>query len=117
MVMRRGSGSGGCLVWIAIIAAAIVFGWPAAKVYIRAYEYEDALRQTLLHAKADNDEGLQSRMRASADSIGGLPDAAYDVIVDRREGMIRLIASYTDTIKFPVAPKPVTHRFRVERPE
>ena len=30
MVMRRGSGSGGCLVWIAIIAAAIVFGWAFA---------------------------------------------------------------------------------------
>ncbi len=117
MVMRRGSGSGGCLVWIALIAAAIVFGWPAAKVYLRAYEYEDALRQTLLHAKADTDEGLQSRMRASADSIGGLPDAAYDIAVDRREGMIRLIASYTDTIKFPISPRPVTHRFSVERQE
>lgn len=117
MVMRRGSGSGGCLVWIALIAAAVVFGWPAAKVYLRAYEYEDALRQTLLHAKADTDDGLQSRMRASADSIGGLPDAAYDITVDRREGMIRLIAAYTDTIKFPIAPRPVTHRFSVERQE
>ena len=117
MVMRRGSGSGGCLVWIALVAAAVVFGWPAAKVYLRAYEYEDALRQTLLHGKADNDEGLQSRMRASADSIGGLPDAAYEINVDRREGMIRLSATYTDTIKFPMSPKPITHRFNVERPE
>jgi hypothetical protein len=117
MVMRRGSGSGGCLIWIALIAAAVVFGWPAAKVYLRAYEYEDALRQTLLHAKADTDDGMKTRMRASADSIGGLPDAAYDITVDRREGMIRLIASYTDTIKFPISPKPVTHRFSVERQE
>jgi hypothetical protein len=117
MVNRRGSGSGGCLLWVAIGAAAIVFGWPAAKVYIRAYEYEDALRLTLLYAKADTDDGLQSRMRASADSIGGLPDAAYDVRVDRRDGMIRLIAQYTDTMKFPIAPRPVTHRFSVERPE
>lgn len=117
MVTRRGSGAGGCLVWIALIAAAVVFGWPAVKVYLRAYEYEDALRQTLLHGKVDNDEGLQSRMRASADSIGGLPDAAYDIAVDRRDGMIRLSASYTDTIKFPIAPRSITHRFRVERPE
>lgn len=117
MVMRRGGGSGGCLIWIAIIAGAFVFGWPAAKVYLRAYEYEDALRQTLLHAKADTDEGLKSRMRFSADSIGGLPDQAYDVTVDRREGMIRLIAAYTDTIKFPIKPRPVRHRFSVERQE
>jgi len=102
---------------IAFVAAAIVFGWPAARVYIRAYEYEDAMRQTLLHAKADNDEGLQTRMRASADSIGELPDAAYDIRVDRRDGVIRLSATYTDTIKFPVAPRPVTHRFSVERME
>ncbi len=117
MVMRRGAGSGGCLMGIASIAAAVVFGWPAAKVYMRAYEYEDAMRQTLLHAKADTDEGLQTRMRASADSIGELPDAAYDISVDRRDGMIRLSATYTDTIKFPVAPRPVTHRFSVERME
>ena len=117
MVMRRGSGSGGCLIWIAVAAAALVFGWPAAKVYIRAYEYEDALRQTLLHAKGDDDEGLRARMRASADSIGELPDDAYDVKVDRREGSIRLSATYTDTIKFPMQPRPVTHRFSVERAE
>jgi hypothetical protein len=46
-----------------------------------------------------------------------LPDAAYDIRVDRRDGMIRLSASYTDTIKFPVSPRPVTHRFSVERME
>ncbi len=117
MVMRRGSGSGGCLMGVALIAAAVVFGWPAAKVYIRAYEYEDAMRQTLLHSKGDNDDGLRNRMRAAADSIGQLPDAAYEIDVDRREGMIRLRAAYTDTIKFPIKPKPVTHRFEVERPE
>ncbi|MCC7055480.1 MAG: hypothetical protein IT355_19570 [Gemmatimonadaceae bacterium] len=117
MVMRRGSGSGGCLVWVAILAAAVVFGWPAARVYIRVYEYEDALRQTLLHAKADDDEGLRARMRAAADSIGELPDDAYDVTVERREGVIRLRATYTDTIRFPVRPRAVTHRFSVERAE
>ena len=117
MVMRRGSGSGGCLFWIAAAAAALVFGWPAARVYIRAYEYEDALRQTLLYSKGDDDEGLRARMRASADSIGELPDDAYDVQVDRRGGTIRLSATYTDTIRFPVKPRPVTHRFSVERAE
>jgi hypothetical protein len=117
MVVRRGSGSGGCLMMIALSAAAVVFGWPAAKVYLRAYEYEDAMRQTLLHSKSDNDDGLRSRMKFAADSIGGLPDDAYDVQVDRRDGFIRLTAQYTDTMKFPVAPRPVTHRFSVERSE
>jgi len=117
MVMRRGSGSGGCLTFIALVAAAIVFGWPAAKVYVRAYEYEDAMRQVLLYSKGENDEGLQSRMRASADSIGDLPDDAYDIRVMRTDGMLRLSASYTDTIRFPISPRPVTHRFIVERPE
>jgi hypothetical protein len=117
MVMRRGSGSGGCLMGVALIAAAVVFGWPAAKVYVRAYLFEDAMRQTLLHAKGDNDDGLRNRLRAAADSIGQLPDAAYEIDVDRGDGMIRLRVTYTDTIKFPIKPKPVTHRFDVERPE
>ncbi len=117
MVSRRGSGSGGCLVGVALIAASVLFGWPAVKVYVRAYEYEDAMRQTLLHSKASDDGAMRARMRASADSIGDLPDAAYEIEVDRREGMIRLIAAYTDTIKFPLRPTPVTHRFNVERVE
>ena len=117
MVMRRGSGSGGCLMGIAVVAAAVVFGWPAAKVYLRAYEYEDAMRQVLLHAKADTDEGLQTRLRAAADSIGELPDGAYDVAVVRSDGKVRLSATYTDTIRFPIIPRPVTHRFSVERAE
>ena len=117
MVSRRGAGSVGCLMLVALIAAAVVFGWPTAKVYIRAYEYEDAMRQTLLHSKGADDEAMRTRMRASADSIGGLPDAAYDIEVDRREGMIVLRAIYTDTIRFPLFPRPVTHRFNVERKE
>ena len=117
MVMRRGSGSGGCLTFIVLAAVVVVFGWPAAQVYLRAYEYEDAMRQVLVYSTGKNDEGLQSRMRASADSIGDLPDDAYDVRVTRSDGMIRLSASYTDTIRFPIAPRPVTHRFSVERPE
>jgi len=117
MVMRRGSGSGGCLAFIALATVVVVFGWPAAKVYLRAYEYEDAMRQVLLYSAGKNDEGLQSRMRASADSIGDLPDDAYDIRVTRSDGLIRLSASYTDTIRFPIAPRPVTHRFSVERPE
>jgi hypothetical protein len=117
MVMRRGSGSGGCLLGIALIAAAIVFGWPAAMVYIRAYEYEDAMRQTLLHARGDDDDGLRNRIRAAADSIGQLPDAAYDIDVERSDGVVRLRATYTDTIRFPIRPMAATHRFVVERPE
>ena len=115
MVMRRGSGSGGCLTLIALAAAVIAFGVPAAKVYLRAYEY--AMRQVILYSKGEGDEGMQSRMRASADSIGELPDGAYDINVLRRDGMIRLSATYTDTIMFPIVPRPVTHRFSVERPE
>ena len=117
MVMRRGSGSFGCLMWIALAAAAVVFGWPATKVYVRAYEYEDAMRQTLLHAKSDDDAALQVRMRASADSIGDLPDAAYDITIDRRDGRISMQAQYTDTMAFPIFPRAAVHKFMVERAE
>ncbi|HYW50054.1 MAG TPA: hypothetical protein VE861_05575 [Gemmatimonadaceae bacterium] len=117
MVSRRGSGSGGCLLWLVLLGVGLVYGVPAARVYIRAYEYEDAMRQTLVHAKVDDDEAVRNRMRASADSIGNLPDAAYDVEILRQPGTIGLSAVYTDTIRFPLIPRPVTHRFSVERKE
>jgi hypothetical protein len=114
---RRGAGSGGCLFMVALFAAAVVYGWPTAKVYLRAYEYEDAMRTVLVFGKQDTDDGLKARVRAAADSIGGLPDDAYDITVDRYNGMIRLRAEYTDTIKVPLIPRAVTHRFTVERAE
>jgi hypothetical protein len=73
------------------------------------------MRLTLLYAKGADDEAIRTRMRASADSIGGLPDEAYDIAVERYEGVIVLKAVYTDTIKIPIRPKAVTHRFEVER--
>ena len=117
MVTRRGTSSGGCLMWLVFLAFVIRFGWPAVGVYVRAYEYEDAMRQTLLHAKADDDDAVRTRMRASADSIGNLPDEAYNVSIVRQSGSISLSATYTDTIRFPLMPRPVTHRFKVERAE
>lgn len=117
MVIRRGMSNLGCLMGILLLAAFIVVGLPVGKVYMRAYEYEDAMRQTLLHGKTDDDDGLRASMRASADSIGDLPEEAYDVDVTRENGMIGLRAAYTDTIRIPVMPRAVTHRFDVERPE
>lgn len=117
MVIRRGTSSGGCLLWLVFLAVAVAFGWPAVGVYVRAYEYEDAMRQTLLHARVDDDEAVRTRMRASADSIGNLPDEAYDVSIVRQPGSIGLSAAYTDTIRFPLMPRAVTHRFNVERAE
>ena len=117
MVTRRGSGSGGCLLSIVVLAVVFFVGWPAVQVYVRAYEYEDALRQTLLYSNGQPDANLRERMRAAADSIGGLPDEAYDITVERQTDFVRLSAQYTDTIRFPMRPREVTHSFSVERKE
>lgn len=117
MVNRRGSGVGGCLTMLAGLGFLVWLGMPAIQSYVRAFQYDDAIRQAIQHAPTDNDEGIRARIGASADSIGGLPDDAYNVQVDRINGRIRISAEYTDTIaiRFGLWKKAVTRRFQTDR--
>jgi hypothetical protein len=117
MVNRRGSGVGGCLTLLAVLGALIWLGMPALMSYKRKFEYDDAIRRAIQYAPTDNDEGIRSRIGASADSIGGLPDEAYEVQIDRVNGRIRITAEYTETLtlRFGLWKKEITHRFETDR--
>jgi hypothetical protein len=117
MVIRRGGAVGGCLTMIGSVAFIAWLGMPAIRSYARAFKYEDAIRGAIQYAPTDNDEGIRRRIGAAADSIGGLPDEAYDVNVDRNNGRIRISAQYTDTLTFAfkLYQRIVTHRFDADR--
>ena len=116
MVNRRGAGSIGCLGSLVIVALVVWIGLPAARVYFRAYQYEDVLRGELQFATVDPDSAMLRKMRAAADSIDGLPSEAFDIRIERRNGMIAVEGGYDDVIVFPFGQtRPVRHDFRIER--
>jgi hypothetical protein len=105
----------GCLGFLVLAGIAGYVGWPAARVYIRAYEYEDVLRQGLQFATIEADTTILRKVRAAADSIEGLPGEAFDVRIDRRNNRISISGGYDDVIRFPLRPKPVRKEFTIER--
>lgn len=115
MVTRRGAGSIGCLGMLVIAGAVIWIGLPAARVYFRAYEYEDALRQGLQFAAVEADSTILRKVRAAADSIPGLPDEARDIRIERRASAITIEGGYDDVIRFPFRPRVVRFDRRIER--
>lgn len=115
MLNRRGAGSIGCFGMLVILALVAWVGLPAARVYFRAYEYEDVLRQGLQFATIEADSTIQRKVRAAIDSIEGLPAEAYDIALERRANGITLAGGYEDTIRFPFRPKVVRHDFVIER--
>jgi hypothetical protein len=115
MVIRRGAGSIGCMGMLVIAGVAIWIGLPAARVYFRAYEYEDVLRQGLQFAAVEADSTILRKVRAAADSIEGLPAEARDIRVERRSNAITITGGYEDVIRFPFRPKTVRFDHTIER--
>lgn len=115
MVTRRGAGSIGCMGMLVILALVAWIGLPAARVYFRAYEYEDVLRQGLQFAAVEADSTILRKVRAAADSIPGLPEEARDIRLERRASGITIEGGYDDVIKFPFRPKVVRFDHRIER--
>lgn len=114
---RRGAGSSGCLGLLVVAALVFFVGKPFLEVWFRGYQYEDVLRQGLQFAGAEPDTTIVRKVRAKVDSIGGMPEEAYDIRVERRNGMIVISGGYDDVMKFPGKPKPVRKEFVIERPQ
>ncbi|MCU0618338.1 MAG: hypothetical protein MUF40_00280 [Gemmatimonadaceae bacterium] len=113
---RRGAGSIGCLGTLVLAAVVLWVGLPAARVYLRAWQYEDVLRGELQFATVESDSVMLRKMRAAVDSIDGLPDEAYNIRIERRNTAIRILGGYEDTIALPFGRgKAVRHDFRLER--
>ena len=112
---RRGAGNSGCLGVIALVAIAVFVGKPWFEVWFRGYQYEDVLRQGLQFANAEPDTAILRKVRAKVDSIGGIPEEAYDIRLERRNGQVVISGGYDDVMRFPVKPQRVRKDFVIER--
>lgn len=97
---RRGVTKLGCLLGLLIVVALGYFVVQAGEVYLRFYQYQDAMRQRVRFAGRKTNQQIIRELRAKADSLG-LPEGAYGVRVRRVGRYIAIEAEYYDTMEFP----------------
>lgn len=114
MVIRRGVGALGCVVYLFIIAACIYFGGSFASAYLDYFRYRDAMKQEAQFAPQHSDAEIQSRLKIFADSLG-LPRNASAVHIARMRNRVVITATYRQTVPVPVlGPKKVRFNPRAE---
>ena len=79
---RRGSSSLGCLFALLLLSAAGYFAVNVGEVYVRFFQFKDAMRQEVRFAAHNSDQVILRHLRAQADSLG-LPEAAGEVTLQR----------------------------------
>jgi hypothetical protein len=97
---RVGRTSLGCLFTLLILVALAYFGVNIGRVYLRYYEFQDAMAQQARFAAHTTDDVIIQRLQATADSLG-LPEAAKRIYVRRARNMIFIWADYIETVEFP----------------
>ena len=97
----RGASRLGCLLLLALLAAAAYFAVNIGQVYVRYYRFRDAMDQQARFAVRLSDAEVQRRLRTTADSLG-LPEAAGNVFIRRSSGLIELWSEYYEPIELPL---------------
>ncbi len=98
---RRGAGKLGCLVSILLLVTVGYFGVNIGEVYLRYYEFRDAMQQEVRFARTRTDDDIRRRLAALADSLG-LPEEAAHVTVRRSANVIRIRSEYVELVELPL---------------
>lgn len=113
MRARRGASSLGCLVTLLLVVAITYFAVNVGEVYLRYYQFADAMRQEARFASRRDDATIRRRLQARADSLG-LPPGADKIRVRRAQRFISISSEYYETIELPGTTREVYFNPRVE---
>jgi hypothetical protein len=115
--MNRQSGEVrvGTIVWLLIAAALVMISIEAIPVKMRSSQLQDFMTETAKFASNLSEERLQSKILNHALSLD-LPATKKTVSVTKRNGSIRIRASYTIPLEFPFYTYNWEFEHDVERP-
>jgi hypothetical protein len=98
---RRGKSSLGCLVTLLFLAAVGYFAVNVGEVYLRFFQFQDAMKQEVRFAAHNTDAVILRHLRAQVDSLG-LPESAGEVSLQRDGRQIEIESEYYDHIELPL---------------
>jgi hypothetical protein len=98
---RSGAGRLGCLVSLALFAAALYYGFNIGQVYFRYYQLLDTMRTQARLAPSLNDDVIQRRLVDQADSLlpGGSP--RFKITRGGHPNRVIITAEYTEEVDLP----------------
>jgi len=97
---RAGALRVGCLLGLALLAAAVYFGANLGAPYLRFYRFRDAVETEARFARQNSNAAILAKLRAAADSLG-LPPEAKRIQIRRTPTGIRIGAEYYETVETP----------------
>lgn len=108
---RAGKLRWGCLVTLALVAAAIYYGIPISRTYIQYYRMKDEMKVQANFAVNIDDDAIRRRLRATADELR-LPAQAREITIRRRSRPREVVitTSWPDTLNLPLYRLPITFR-------
>ena len=112
---RRGASTFGCLVMVALFAAAVYYGSHIGPIYWRYYELLDDMRQQARFATTTTDSAIQVHLQAQADSLlGGSPP--FRISRGGRPNHITIDTQYSESIDLPLLKRTIVFRPHAEEP-
>ncbi len=94
---RRGTSSLGCLISIALLAAALYYGLHVGRVYFRYYQLQDEMVSSARMAPSLADDVIYRRLAATSDSLLGRV-LTFNI---RRDNKITIHTEYSDSVDLP----------------
>jgi hypothetical protein len=112
---RRGASTLGCLVMVALFAAALYYGIHIGGMYWRYYELLDDMRQQARFAATVTDSAIQVHLQAQADSLLGR-SPAFRIVRGGRPNHISIETQYSETVDLPLLKRTFVFRPHAEEP-
>ncbi|HEX5761326.1 MAG TPA: hypothetical protein VF121_19240 [Thermoanaerobaculia bacterium] len=97
---ERGDGNLGCIVWLLVLAVALMIGWEAIPVKIRTAELYDHMVELSKFSASATPEELEHRILERARELE-LPLDKEGVHVERIGDRIKMEAHYTVPLEYP----------------
>lgn len=97
---QRGEGNFGCIVWLLVLAIAVLIGWKMIPVKIRTAELYDFIIELTKYSALSPPEELEKRILWRAKELD-LPLEKEQIHVERIGDRIKLEAHYTVPVEFP----------------
>lgn len=114
---RRGSGTVGCLVWLAGVAAVGYYGFHFGEVYFKYYRLQDAMQSQARLAPSLTDDVIRRRLYEESTEILH-PGKPLRFRIQRTLSPRRIVieTQYTDSVRVPLLGRTFLFKPRAEEP-
>ena len=98
---ERGEGNLGCILWVLVLAIAVLIAWKAIPVKVNSSELADYMDELArFNAARESAEDLRARILTRASELN-LPVTKEGVTIQLSRDRVRMIVDYTAPVNFP----------------